>query len=188
MWGWGTSHTQDVGWGGGLHLPAWAEETQRGVGTAQRKRARFVPSLSLAGTRDSSCEVSVTLDGGRDPQDTAQGLGWGWRAVRVLPCCSRGCSPALVWPQHGVNVSWTLQNRIWGVPTPGWVPGQCFPFSPRHLHLLWEPQCNPGAPSVHWGHVPKLQGTVWGWARGYGWGAHRVPHPGLGSPVSPGLQ
>lgn len=28
----------------------------------------------------------------------------------------------------------------------------------RHLHLLWEPQCHPGTPSLHRRNVPKLQG------------------------------
>lgn len=47
----------------------------------------------------------------------------------------------------------------WGGCRPPMVTCPPPSMPPRYLHLLREPQRHPGAPSVHRGDVPKLQGT-----------------------------
>lgn len=77
-----------------------------------------------------------------------------WLGVRLLPVCwacpDPGCQGEA---ETGANIS---------------------PPVPRHLHLLREPQCDLGAPSIYRRNVPKLQGTAWHrqpqrQASGHGW-------------------
>lgn len=142
------STVYSLGLGHSLHPPAVEAEGLGGAGESCRGAA----TLGLASQGGPQTAPSPWGGGpwGTPPGSGVSGMGRG----------EKQGGPIWLW-------------GYWGGTDPPESPAP--PMTSRYLHLLREPQRHPGAPSVHRGDVPKLQGT----------GQRGSPRPKAPCPRSP---